>query len=310
MASQCIPISKGLGMSTCTAYFVNLLSVTTFPRTSTCTPHLLSTTPRCGLLLAAELDKQEVEVEHHYSRNAIHYWDKFYHRHKNKFFKDRHYLQKDWGQYFCDNDINDTNSPKRKVVLEVGCGAGNTIFPLIAAYPNIFVHACDFSPQAVSLVKSHASFNNGCVNAFVCDVAKDDLCINIKPSSVDIVTLIFVLSAVAPSKMTLVLQNLKRVLKPDGHILLRDYALGDSAQVKLQNRNQIIDDNYCFRGDGTCAFYFSEDFLSSLFERAGFSIVDISTYCRKIENRSKNIEISRRWIRAIFSQLSVHPAMK
>ncbi|XP_027169711.1 uncharacterized methyltransferase C3H7.11-like isoform X3 [Coffea eugenioides] len=274
MASQCIPISKGLGMSTCTAYFVNLLSVTTFPRTSTCTPHLLSTTPRCGLLLAAELDKQEVEVEHHYSRNAIHYWDKFYHRHKNKFFKDRHYLQKDWGQYFCDNDINDTNSPKRKVVLEVGCGAGNTIFPLIAAYPNIFVHACDFSPQAVSLVK------------------------------------IFVLSAVAPSKMTLVLQNLKRVLKPDGHILLRDYALGDSAQVKLQNRNQIIDDNYCFRGDGTCAFYFSEDFLSSLFERAGFSIVDISTYCRKIENRSKNIEISRRWIRAIFSQLSVHPAMK
>nr|XP_027126654.1 O-methyltransferase 3-like isoform X2 [Coffea arabica] len=275
MASQCIPISKGLGMSTCTAYFVNLLSVTTFPRTSTCTPHLLSTTPRCGLLLAAELDKQEVEVEHHYSRNAIHYWDKFYHRHKNKFFKDRHYLQKDWGQYFCDNDINDTNSPKRKVVLE-----------------------------------SHASFNNGCVNAFVCDVAKDDLCINIKPSSVDIVTLIFVLSAVTPSKMTLVLQNLKRVLKPDGHILLRDYALGDSAQVKLQNRNQIIDDNYCFRGDGTCAFYFSEDFLSSLFERAGFSIVDISTYCRKIENRSKNIEISRRWIRAIFSQLSVHPAMK
>ncbi|XP_027126655.1 tRNA N(3)-methylcytidine methyltransferase trm141-like isoform X3 [Coffea arabica] len=274
MASQCIPISKGLGMSTCTAYFVNLLSVTTFPRTSTCTPHLLSTTPRCGLLLAAELDKQEVEVEHHYSRNAIHYWDKFYHRHKNKFFKDRHYLQKDWGQYFCDNDINDTNSPKRKVVLEVGCGAGNTIFPLIAAYPNIFVHACDFSPQAVSLVK------------------------------------IFVLSAVTPSKMTLVLQNLKRVLKPDGHILLRDYALGDSAQVKLQNRNQIIDDNYCFRGDGTCAFYFSEDFLSSLFERAGFSIVDISTYCRKIENRSKNIEISRRWIRAIFSQLSVHPAMK
>lgn len=181
---------KGLGMPTCTACFVNsLFGTTPFFRFKTCTPPLFSTARRCGLSLAAELDKQEVEVEHHYSRNAIHYWDKFYHRHKDKFFKDRHYLEKDWGQYFCDTDVNDTNSRKRKVVLEVGCGAGNTIFPLIAAYPDLFVHACDFSPQAVSLVKSHASFNDECVNVFVCDAAKDDLCTNIKPSSVDIVTL-------------------------------------------------------------------------------------------------------------------------
>lgn len=36
---------------------------------------------------------------------------------------------------------------------QVGCGAGNTIFPLIDTYPDIFVHACDFSPRAVDLVK-------------------------------------------------------------------------------------------------------------------------------------------------------------
>lgn len=36
---------------------------------------------------------------------------------------------------------------------QVGCGAGNTIFPLIATYPNVFVHACDFSPRAVDLIK-------------------------------------------------------------------------------------------------------------------------------------------------------------
>ena len=36
---------------------------------------------------------------------------------------------------------------------QVGCGAGNTIFPLVATYPDIFVHACDFSPRAVDLVK-------------------------------------------------------------------------------------------------------------------------------------------------------------
>lgn len=41
---------------------------------------------------------------------------------------------------------------------QVGCGAGNTIFPLVATFPDIFVYACDFSPRAVSLVKVCFSF--------------------------------------------------------------------------------------------------------------------------------------------------------
>ena len=36
---------------------------------------------------------------------------------------------------------------------QVGCGAGNAVFPLIATYPDVFVHACDFSQRAVNLVK-------------------------------------------------------------------------------------------------------------------------------------------------------------
>lgn len=41
----------------------------------------------------------------------------------------------------------------RMISYQVGCGAGNTIFPLLATYPNLFAHACDFSPRAVDLVK-------------------------------------------------------------------------------------------------------------------------------------------------------------
>ena len=37
--------------------------------------------------------------------------------------------------------------------VQVGCGAGNTIYPLLAGDPHVFVHACDFSPRAVDLVK-------------------------------------------------------------------------------------------------------------------------------------------------------------
>lgn len=42
---------------------------------------------------------------------------------------------------------------------------------------------------------------------------------------------IFVLSAISPEKMPAALLNVARVLKPGGHVLLRDYADGDLAQV-------------------------------------------------------------------------------
>nr|GEZ84960.1 methyltransferase-like protein 6 [Tanacetum cinerariifolium] len=90
------------------------------------------------------------------------HWDNFYERHQNKFFKDRHYLEKDWGQYFCDED--DTPPTSGKIILEAGCGTGNTIFPIAKKYPKLFVHACDFSHHAITLVKSHTNFREDQMN--------------------------------------------------------------------------------------------------------------------------------------------------
>ncbi|KAK9099390.1 hypothetical protein Syun_026435 [Stephania yunnanensis] len=233
-----------------------------------------------------------------YEREAKKYWDIFYKRHQNKFFKDRHYLDKEWGS-------------TSKVVLEwlilcylmhlqVGCGAGNTIYPLIATYPDIFVHACDFSPRAVELVKSHEDFKLERVNAFVCDLTEDDLCKHILPSSVDIVTMIFVLSAVAPEKMPLVLQNIRKILKPNGFVLLRDYATGDLAQERLTCKDQKICENFYVRGDGTRAFYFSEEYLTSLFVENGFDVGEMGLCCKQVENRSRELVMNRRWIQAVF----------
>ncbi|KAK8301304.1 hypothetical protein V6Z12_D04G013000 [Gossypium hirsutum] len=177
--------------------------------------------------MAIQAARKYPNLAEYYQKNATKFWDNFYKRHKNKFFKDRHYLEKDWGQYFSD----DANSANVKVLLEVGCGAGNTIFPLIAAYPELYVQACDISPHAIALVKSHAEFKEDRVNAFLCDVTVDNLLERINPSSVDVITLIFMLSAVSPHKMPSILQNIKRVLKPDGYVLLRDYAIGDFAQL-------------------------------------------------------------------------------
>ncbi|KAK6161985.1 hypothetical protein DH2020_001826 [Rehmannia glutinosa] len=182
-----------------------------------------------------------------YEKDAKKYWDIFYKPHQDRFFKDRHYLDKEWGHHFAGEG--------RRVILEVGCGAGNTIFPLLATYPDIFVHACDFSPRAVNLVKMHKDFTEARVNAFVCDLTVDDLSVHVAPSSVDIVTM------------------------PSGRVLFRDYATGDLAQR---------------------AFYFSDDFLRSLFEENGFNMEEHVLCCKQVENRSREIVMNRRWVQAVF----------
>ena len=39
------------------------------------------------------------------------------------------------------------------MILEVGCGVGNFLFPLLEDDPQLYFHACDFSPRAVEFVK-------------------------------------------------------------------------------------------------------------------------------------------------------------
>ncbi|XP_010548485.2 PREDICTED: LOW QUALITY PROTEIN: uncharacterized protein LOC104819893 [Tarenaya hassleriana] len=227
-----------------------------------------------------------------YEREAKKYWDIFYKRHGNRFFKDRHYLDKEWDSYF--------SVGGNKVMLEVGCGAGNTIFPLISTYPEIFVYACDFSPRAVELVKAHKEFTETRVCAFICDLTTDDLDKHISPSSVDIVTMMFVLSAVSPEKMPLVLQNIRKVLKPNGCVLFRDYATGDLAQERFTGKDQKISENFYVRGDGTRAFYFSNEFLTTLVQEQGFEVEELGVCCKQVENRSRELVMNRRWVQAVF----------
>ncbi|KAG4141614.1 hypothetical protein ERO13_D06G085100v2 [Gossypium hirsutum] len=227
-----------------------------------------------------------------YERDAKKYWDQFYRRHQDKFFKDRHYLDKEWDQYF--------SGSGRKVILEVGCGAGNAVFPLIATYPDVFVYACDFSQRAVNLVKAHKEFNETRVSAFVCDLTSDDLGKHISPASVDVVTMIFVLSALSPEKMPLVLHNIKKVLKPNGYVLFRDYAVGDLAQERFSTKDQQISENFYVRGDGTRAFYFSNEFLTSLFKEQGLDAEELGLCCKQVENRAHELVMNRRWVQAVF----------
>lgn len=170
------------------------------------------------------------------------HWDLFYKRNEDRFFKDRHWTTREFEELI-------ENSGSSKTLFEVGCGAGNFIYPLLSEDPSLFVYACDFSPRAIDLVKSHKSYDENRVKAFVCDITNTAFD-EIPRNSVDIVTLIFVLSAIHPKHYQAVLQSLHTVLKPGAIILFRDYGLYDMTQLRFKPGHKISENLY-MRQDGT-----------------------------------------------------------
>lgn len=104
-------------------------------------------------------DFKRKKLEHEAKKN----WDLFYKRNSTHFFKDRHWITREFSELFqtlsepenvsegCGGVIEDTG--RVRVCLEAGCGVGNTVFPLMEENKHMFVYACDFSPRAIDLLK-------------------------------------------------------------------------------------------------------------------------------------------------------------
>jgi methyltransferase-like protein 6 len=66
----------------------------------------------------------------------------------------------------------------------------------------------------------------------------------------DLVTFIFVLSAIHPDKHDQAVQNLAKMLKPGGLVFVRDYGVLDYAMIRF-GRDAKISDRFYARQDGT-----------------------------------------------------------
>jgi len=198
----------------------------------------------------------------------------FYGTHQNRFFKDRHWLGVEFPELTTIRE-----GAASHTVLEVGCGVGNTVFPLLTQVedPRLFVWACDFSATAVSIVqvRTHACrirlpwlmdprcpqgselYDTRRCKAFVCDIANEDIADTVPKASVDVVSMIFVLSALRPDKFAAALRRIYDVLKPGGLLIFRDYGRYDLAQLRFKPR-AVIADNFYVRGDGTRVYFFAE----------------------------------------------------
>ncbi|KAF9991183.1 hypothetical protein BGZ75_002810 [Mortierella antarctica] len=236
------------------------------------------------------------ELVETYHAEAADNWNKFYAKNENRFFKDRHWLRIEFPELFqmVEADAGEKN------VMEIGCGAGNTMFPMLieSKNPKLFVYACDFSSTAVGVVKGNRAYDETRGKAFVWDLASDDIPPEVEPESMDVLVLIFVLSALHPDKWEQAMNNLYKLLKPGGLIVFRDYGRYDMAQLRFK-KNRLLSDNFYVRGDGTRVYFFDSEEIVKLFG-SKFTIEQNAVDRRLIVNRLRKVKMYRVWLQGKF----------
>lgn len=211
-------------------------------------------------------------------------WETFHTRHsRNVFFKERRYLTKEFPELL-----------QAENLLEVGCGTGSSVVPIVRENKHAVVYACDCSAAALQkasqVVPSTASFH-----PFLCDISLSALPEFLR--SLDIVTMIFTLSAIPVERMVHVLSECFRVLKPGGLLLFRDYGLYDMTMLRFSPRHQISSCLYR-RDDGTLSYFFSLEFVRSLLLQVGFVEIELEYCCVQLMNRRKQVPMKRVWVHA------------
>ncbi|OZC09458.1 methyltransferase domain protein [Onchocerca flexuosa] len=223
-------------------------------------------------------------------------WDKFYLRNKNNFFRDRW-----WTQHELDELLKQhVNLQDNLNFLEAGCGVGNLIFPLMHLYPHWNFYAFDFSNNAIRLLRERNEAHNLSISTAVADLTYDSFSLDFPAA--DIISLIFVLSAIPPYKQQQAVKNLMKLVKVRGVVFVRDYGINDHAMLRF-GRQCKLDERFYAKQDGTMTYYFKLEELDELFTRQGFHKV-ISTYLlRKTVNHQKNLSVDRVFVQAVYAKL-------
>jgi ubiquinone/menaquinone biosynthesis C-methylase UbiE len=192
------------------------------------------------------------------------------------------------------------------MALDVGCGVGNTTFPLLEmtvdSNPNLFIYCCDFSSNAVDIIRRSEEFNAERCCPFVWDVTDANSSIPVEDGSLDYVLCIYVLSALPCDKQQTAINNLARLLKKGGTLYIKDYARHDLTQLRFKKNRYIDENSYC-RGDGTLVYFFDSDELDKLLVDAGLQKRENWIDKRLLVNRKEQKQMYRRWLQLKYAKL-------
>ncbi|KAI1729376.1 methyltransferase domain-containing protein [Ditylenchus destructor] len=203
----------------------------------------------------SDFKRKKLELE------AASNWDRFYKRNTDKFFKDRHWSDCDLRQILHDIDLDSELS-----FLEAGCGVGNMLIPLHDYFPLWSLYGMDFSNKAIEILQQKAQLLGIKAQTLVKDLAVENDEPNPFPPC-DIVSLIFVLSAISPEKHESAIRNIKHMVKQGGSVVVRDYAVFDHTMVRF-GRGTKISDRFYARQDGTRSYFFTIGRLYDSFRMA------------------------------------------
>uniref|UniRef100_A0A8C0YN86 tRNA N(3)-cytidine methyltransferase n=1 Tax=Cyprinus carpio carpio TaxID=630221 RepID=A0A8C0YN86_CYPCA len=294
-------------------------------------------------LRAEENSKEKIPVEEQskYDGEAHKYWDRFYELHQRKFFRNRTWLFTEFPELLppdtaglCrpeleqDSRSESGNREKQQPcgsctltshmdtfpgqhaafrILEVGCGAGNSVFPIISTIrgSKAFLYCCDFSSQAVELIQEHPDYDPAVCHAFVRDICDTRSPFPFPPESLDIILVVFVLSAIHPARRAQdVVTSLAGFLKQGGIMLFRDYGRYDLAQLRFK-KGQCLSENFYTRQDGTCVYFFTKDEVHRLFSDAGLEELQNLEDRRLQVNRGKKVVMHRVWVQSKYRKPSL-----
>ena len=247
--------------------------------------------------------------------HAAEQWERFYAHFGDGFFKDRHYLRREFPELFAEVDraptpptqqqeSSDETAPPHPVeVVEVGCGAGNTVMPLLAECASsprgVHVHAFDFSESAVRVMCARPGFDAARCHAFVADASDAaQLVAHVQPHTVDFVLAVFALSALSMPRVVAALRALRALVVPGrGRLLLRDYGVGDLSQLRFVAKGgRQLGDSFYARGDGTCVLYFTKQALVDAAQASGWTVEEVRYDTRVLRNRKRQLNMRRVWV--------------
>ncbi|KAG8346125.1 hypothetical protein TRVL_03037 [Trypanosoma vivax] len=218
-------------------------------------------------------------------------------------------------------------------VVECGCGTGSTLLPIIRQFKNnIHFIAFDISESAISALLEHPIAKEcgerNQLTAFQFDISgshkftldepersrrrievlrlKNSIMEKVPAcSSVDAVLLVFVLSSL-PSiqSMLYALKEINSILKDDGILLFRDYAVPDNSLLRFTGRNNPKFNAYSFcKGDGTLQMFYELNFAKKLFALAGFVEIEgheLEYHCNRIVNRKNHKRMDKIFLNGTF----------
>lgn len=255
--------------------------------------HLSNATERIAFQTANPVSMSE--QERYNDSHANEHWDKFYTHHEEGFFKDRKWISLEFPELIACT----RRDAGPKIIADLGCAVGNTVYPLLRMNENenLVVHALDFSTEAIRIVRDCPEYDAKFVKEGVWDMADPHgPPSNVPDQSVDVAVLIFAFSALSPVQWSLAESNLRRMLKPGGLLLMRDYGRYDLTQLRLK-ANRLLSDSFYIRGDGTRVYYFTNEELAGIFtEENGWQIEQNAIDKRLLVNRKEGKKMYRAWV--------------